>query len=213
VKAQSHWNEVYETADVERLGWHEAAPVHSLAMIDRCEPDAGDVILDVGSGASTLVPALLARGHEKIVAVDISTHALRHAQSRLSPDRARRVTWIVDDILDPRHLDFLHGGVDVWHDRALFHFLTHEAERQRYVDTLRHVVVDGGHLIIAAFSLRGADRCSGLPVQRYNADLLGEALGSDFELLHSFECLYVMPSGHERPYVYTLFERSAGPES
>ncbi len=213
MKAQSHWNDVYESADIERLGWFEETPAHSLEMIDRAAPDAGALILDVGSGASTLVPALLARGYEEVVAVDISEHALRHARSRLPAERERQVTWVVDDVLEPQKLDFLRRRVDVWHDRALFHFLTDAFDRQRYVDTLRDLVVGGGHVIIAAFSLRGADRCSGLPVQRYSADLLSEALGTDFELRHSFECTYVMPGGDERPYVYTLFRRSAAAAS
>ncbi|MDX1740309.1 MAG: SAM-dependent methyltransferase, partial [Rhodothermales bacterium] len=108
-------------------------------------------------------------------------------------------------------LDFLRGGVEVWHDRALFHFLTEEADQRRYVDTLGHLVVEGGCVIIAAFSLQGVDRCSGLPVRRYSASLLSDTLGPDFSMTHSFDCLYVTPGGEPRPYIYTLFRRTAGP--
>ena len=195
---------------IENLGWYEQDPAPSINMIDRCSPGRDHLLLDVGSGASTLITALVARGYRNLLAVDISPVALREARDRLTNNDSRFVQWVVDDILDPIHLDAFEHEVQVWHDRAMFHFLTEEDERAKYLNALKRLVADGGHVIIAAFSLKGVDRCSGLPVRRYDADLIEEFLGPGFDLVQSFEHLYVTPGGENRPYVYTLFRRRSG---
>ncbi len=209
VDSRAHWEAVYEKGDVERLGWYEESPEPSLEMIERTGAPATARLLDVGSGASTLVPSLLDRGFEEIVATDISSRALEMARNRLEEGDVGRVTWVVDDVLRPGPLLRLAGQVDVWHDRALFHFLIVDEERDLYLRTLRRLVRAGGSVIIAAFSLVGVDRCSGLPVRRYDEEAIGEALGAEFHLMHSFDWLYVTPGGEHRPYVYTFFRKGS----
>jgi SAM-dependent methyltransferase len=177
-------------------------------MITRCTASPDDFVLDVGSGASTLIPALLMRGHRNVAAVDISPEALRAARRRLRAADRSRVTWIVDDVLRPERLRTLASRVGIWHDRALLHFLTSDSDRDDYLKTLRELVVADGFVVIATFALEGVDRCSGLPVRRYNAEMISDFLGEEFELLHASEYLYVTPGGEPRPYVYTLFRRN-----
>ena len=207
---QAHWDAVYEPGDVEHLGWYEDSPEQSIEMIKWTRAPRDALILDVGSGASTLIPNLLSLGYEKIVATDVSARALAEARGRMPDADSELVTWVVDDVLRPDSLARLAGRVHVWHDRAMFHFLIDDGERDLYLETLHRLVRPGGHVIIAAFSLDGVDRCSGLPVRRYNEVLIGDALGPEYRLVHSFGYKYQTPSGEQRPYVYTLFCRDAG---
>jgi SAM-dependent methyltransferase len=165
--------------------------------------------MDVGSGTSTLIAALISRGCLNVAAVDISASALQKARNRLAPDQARRVVWVVDDVLSPKGLDAFEARVKVWHDRALLHFLIHDGDRRCYRKTMRRVLAGDGFVIIAAFSLDGVDRCSGLPVRRYDAAAIGDFLGPEFELQHTFHCVYRTPAGDPRPYVYTLSRRAS----
>ena len=122
-------------------------------------------------------------------------------------DDAARVRWIIDDLTSSAHINGSFA-VDLWHDRAVLHFLTEESHRQSYFDTLRKIVKKGGFAIIAAFSLDGAKMCSGLDVKNYDANMLDELIGDEFTLLETFDYTYQMPSGDFRPLVYTLFRRN-----
>ncbi|MFQ6062282.1 MAG: hypothetical protein ACE5J9_03795, partial [Methanosarcinales archaeon] len=131
--------------------------------------------------------------------------ALNKLKERLR-EKASLVKFIVDDITQPTQINNM-GNITVWHDRACLHFLLEETQRYAYLTTLKKVVKKGGYVIIATFSLKGAKRCSGLDVKRYDQNMLAEFLGNDFELLKYFEYMYSMPSGEIRPYIYTLFQR------
>lgn len=203
---KTHWEQVYRSRPPEQLGWYEAIPEKSLALIERCVLSADDCILDVGGGASTLVDCLLDRGFRNIVVADLSEEALACAQRRLGETRARGVRWIVDDVTAPQALTEF-SDVRLWHDRAVLHFLTEPHQRKAYKDLLARLVAVQGYVIIAAFSLNGAPKCSGLPVFRYSAEMLEEYLGEPFRLLEAFEHVYHQPSGAPRPFVYTLFQR------
>jgi EEF1A lysine methyltransferase 2 len=205
---KEHWEEVYNTKEIEQLGWYEETPEKSLDLIERCGIGKDELILDVGSGASTLIDSLVERGYRNIVATDISEEALRKLKERLG-ERGKGVRFIVDDLTKPEHLGELRD-VAVWHDRAVLHFLTEEGGKEAYLSVLNKVVRKGGHVIIAAFSLEGAKKCSGLDVRRYDERMLEEFLGDEFKLVEYFDYLYHMPSGDTRPYVYTLFERKGG---
>lgn len=204
---QSHWNAVYEETPTDELGWYEPVPGPSLDLITTLDLDDDARILDAGAGATTLIDHLLERGYQELVAVDLSEVGLQRLARRIGPDRAERVAWIVGDLTDPSTLADI-STVDLWHDRAVLHFLTEEADRKGYLQSLRSTVRPGGHVIIATFSPEGAERCSGLPVRRYEAEGIAELLGPEFELLRDFEYLYRQPSGDPRPYVYTLFRRA-----
>lgn len=206
MKMVEHWDRIYASESVQELGWYETKPEPCLNLLEKCSLGAEDPILDVGAGASTLIDCLIEKGFRHIFAVDISRIALDKLQTRLGEEKTRRVSWIVDDITRPAHLEQL-SGIALWHDRALLHFLTGEEQRQAYHRTLVSIVRPGGYVIIAAFSLQGAKQCSGLNVRNYDQNLLAEFLGKDFELKDCFDYLYTMPSGNLRPYIYTLFQR------
>ncbi|MBN9494003.1 class I SAM-dependent methyltransferase [bacterium] len=207
IETREHWDAAYTSKPADQTGWYEATPAVSLELVRNCNATADTVILDIGSGASTLVPLLLEDGYRRIIAADISQVALDALRDRLGPTGSD-VTFICDDVTHPSALKEI-GEVGVWHDRALFHFLIDDAERDAYLGLLRSLLRPGGYAIIAAFAPDGADHCSGLPVRRYDEAALVEALGDEFELLESRRYIYTQPSGGLRPYVYTRFRRRA----
>ena len=134
------------------------------------------------------------------------------AKQLLTPDEAAKVQWIVDDVTNPEYLT-QQGSIDLWHDRTVLHFQIEENQQKAYLETLKKVARKGGFVIIAVFSLDGAQKCSGLDVKNYDHKMIEEYLGQDFQLLNHFPYLYKMPSGDLRPYVYTLFKRTDTPKS
>jgi len=203
---REHWNDAYSSKDVNQLGWYENTPTPCLELLSKCNATKDMTILDVGTGASTFIDCLIEEGFTNIIATDISEMALSKLRERLGKETASLVRWIVDDITKPVHIQNLEG-IDIWHDRAVLHFLVKDDERNAYISTLKRVVKQGGYVIIATFSLKGARKCSGLDIRNYDENLLAELLGEDFELVEHFDYMYHMPSGEARPYIYTLFQR------
>ncbi|MBL1215177.1 MAG: class I SAM-dependent methyltransferase [Ignavibacteriae bacterium] len=208
INYKEHWNKVYSSNDMTDLGWYEEIPKPSLDFISECGLDKNAVILDVGSGATTLIDSLIQQGYRNIIATDISTIALERSKTRLSKENSAFVKWIVDDITNTQNLENTLI-VDLWHDRTVLHFLTEKEQQAGYLATLKQVVKKGGYVIIAVFSLEGAKKCSGLDVVNYDQKMISEFLGNDFELIKYLDHLYINPSGGERPYVYTLFRRES----
>ncbi len=206
INYKEHWNKVYSSNDMTNLGWYEEIPKPSIDFIAECGLDKNAVILDVGSGATTLIDNLIQQGYKNIIATDISTIALEKSKTRISKENSSFVKWNVDDITNTQNLDNTLK-VDLWHDRTVLHFLTEEKQQAGYLSTLKRVVKKGGYVIIAVFSLEGAKKCSGLDVVNYDHKMISEFLGNDFELIKYLDHLYINPSGGERPYVYTLFRR------
>lgn len=204
---KDHWEHIYASTEIERLGWYEDFPEPSIRLLSRCTIDKEAHVLDAGAGASKFIDYLVDHGYENVIAVDISEMALRKTRERLGEEKSRNVMWIIDDITKPAHVDQL-SEIDLWHDRALLHFLTGDKERRMYMTVLEKVVRKGGFVIIAAFSLSGAKKCSGLDVMNYDENLIADFLGKGFKLIEHFDHTYYTPSGEERPYVYTLFKRS-----
>ncbi|MFC2083440.1 class I SAM-dependent methyltransferase [Bacteroidota bacterium] len=203
---KEHWDKVYSKSEIKKLGWYEATPQPSLDLIQKCKIDKDATILDVGSGATTLIENLVKDGYSNISATDISKVALEIAKKRLREDEAKLVNWIVDDITDPKHLHQI-TSVDLWHDRTVLHFLIEERQQKGYWKTLKRMVKKNGYVIIAVFSLDGAKKCSGLDVKNYDHKMISDFLGSEFELLEHIPYVYTMPSGDSRPYIYTQFQR------
>ena len=203
---RDHWNKKYTNTPITQLGWYESKSQPSLRLIENCAVSKAAVIVDVGSGASGLIANLLELGYQNLYAVDISDVALEKAKALLDPEQAARVHWVVDDITNPSDVLQIQN-VKVWHDRAVFHFLTEEQHRQIYHSLLQKLLMPGGFVIMAAFAPSGATMCSGLPVQRYSAEGLSAFLGSGFKLMESLDHTYQMPSGDLRPYVYTRFQK------
>jgi SAM-dependent methyltransferase len=165
------------------------------------------VALDAGGGASVLVDGLLHAGYHEITVLDVSAAALDVARARLGP-AAGGVTWLDADVLDAA---LPHAAFDVWHDRAVFHFLTEAADRARYVEHVRHALKPGGHVVIATFADDGPTKCSGLPVVRYTPSALQAAFGGQFLLVESLREAHVTPSGTTQAFVYCLFRFGTPP--
>jgi SAM-dependent methyltransferase len=204
---EAHWETVYKKKQVEKLGWFEENPAPSLELIAKCNLNKDSSILNVGAGATRLVDVLLELGYTNIIANDLSGEALEKLKSRLGDPLSEQVKWIVDDLTNPGELIALEP-MDLWHDRAVLHFFTGNQDQDTYFDLLKQLVKPGGYAIIATFNLKGAPTCSGLPVFRYDQQMLQEKLGQKFVLQEAFDYTYINPSGDDRPYIYTLFKKA-----
>lgn len=207
IDIKSHWNKVYARVDETKLGWYEADVSPSMRLVKKAGIGPGSRLLSVGAGSTTLVDALLGHGYDNLLVNDISNTALQRIQTRIGK-LSNKVEWIVDDLTNATLLNEIKP-VDLWIDRAVLHFFTEERDQDTYFRLLKNLVYKEGHVIMAEFNMASADKCSGLPVHRYNAALLQEKLGEDFKLVTSFDHDYTMPSGESRSYIYTLFQRIA----
>ena len=202
---KTHWNNAYENSSVDRLGWFEENPIPSLQLIEKSGINKNATILNVGAGATTLVDELINQDFKNILVNDISPTALEKLKKRLG-SQSENIKWIVDDLTSPKELNNL-DKIDLWHDRAVLHFFNETKEQDSYFNLLREIVKTNGFVIIATFNLNGATKCSGLPVHQYDENMIQEKLGSEFELVESFDYTYIMPSKDKREYIYTLFKR------
>jgi SAM-dependent methyltransferase len=197
----SHWDAVYRTNQPQAVSWYQAEARLSLELIRCVAPAAESQILDVGGGASTLVDGLLAAGYTRVTVLDVSPAGLEHARVRLA-ESANRAQWIEADILT---VELPRQSVDLWHDRAVFHFLTDRRDRQLYLDQVRHAMRPGGHVLVATFAEDGPTRCSGLEAARYTPDALRQEFGADFSLLESAREVHVTPRGVPQAFTYCLY--------
>jgi SAM-dependent methyltransferase len=199
---KSHWETVYSTKAETGVSWYQVEPRLSLELIGAVAPAQGGRIIDVGGGASVLVDRLLDLPFEEIAVLDISEVALGKAKARLG-ERAERVRWVVADVTEAPDL----GNFDVWHDRAVFHFLTDPADRRSYVELALRMVPEGGHLVIATFADDGPKRCSDLDVCRYNARSLASELGEGFSVVREARETHTTPWGSSQAFFYGVFRR------
>jgi SAM-dependent methyltransferase len=199
---QAHWQNVYSTRGEREVSWFEERPALSLDLIRVAGATPRSSVIDVGGGASRLVDALLADSFEAVTVLDISEAALAAVKRRLG-NAAGKVTWIVSDITawEPGQ------RYDLWHDRAVLHFLTDASDRAAYVARLTRALRPGGHAIIGSFALDGPERCSGLPVVRYDATKLAALLGADFELVEDRRQDHPTPMGSVQRFQFSLFRR------
>jgi SAM-dependent methyltransferase len=206
---EAHWEEVFRSTATERLSWFTAYPSISLELIRRAAPDLGSRILDVGGGDSLLVDHLLGDGYRRVTVLDISARAIERARLRLGA-RANRATWITEDLLNAPDLE----AVDVWHDRAFFHFLTDPGRRGRYLATLVRTLTPRGAVILATFAPDGPEQCSGLPVRRYDEQQLAVELGGKFVLIEARRDRHRTPRNDEQHFMYASFLRlPVGPDN
>jgi SAM-dependent methyltransferase len=205
---KDHWERLYRTKAPTQVSWYQPEARVSLDIIRRVAPDTTTPLIDVGGGASTLVDGLLDAGYETVTVLDVAPAALAIAQRRLGR-RAARVRWLAADVLNVLLPSQAYG---VWHDRAVFHFLTQPADRARYVAQTRKAVRPGGHVIVASFSPEGPPKCSGLDVVRYSPDALHAQFGEGFRLLDSVREDHHTPGGALQAFVYCLcrVEREGG---
>lgn len=197
VDRQQHWETVYSKKAVDEVSWFQANAASSLRLIEGCA-DKDAYIIDVGGGASVLVDNLLDAGFRNLTVLDLAESALAVSRARLG-ERALSVQWITADIT---RADLPAAHYDVWHDRAVFHFLTDPADRARYVEQVLKSVKPGGHVIVAAFGPGGPLQCSGLDVVRYDPEALHAEFGAPFRLLGHETESHQTPSGLEQEFVY-----------
>jgi SAM-dependent methyltransferase len=202
--AKDHWEKVYSTKAADAVSWFQPHADLSLGIIMAAAGRSASII-DVGGGASTLVDDLLANAFTNVSVLDISAAALAAARERLGP-RASKVRWVEADITSA---DLPPGNYDVWHDRAVFHFLTGPEDRAAYVKAVFRSVKPGGHVIVATFAENGPVQCSGLPVIRYSADELHAEFGDSFQLLDHRKEAHHTPSGTVQQFVYCYCRRAS----
>lgn len=202
---KTHWENVYSTKVPEAVGWYAPHLQTSLALINGTGVRKEARIIDVGGGASTLVDDLLDAGFAHITILDLAKVALAQMRSRLA-ERAAKVQWIEGDITN---IDIPPGYYDVWHDRAVFHFLIEDESRKRYVNQMRRALKGGGHIIIATFAPEAPPKCSSLDVMRYSLEQLHRELGKDFILHEHKKELHVTPGGVKQMYLYCRFQKPA----
>lgn len=200
---QAHWENIYTAKGEAEVSWFEETPAQSLELLELVGARTSSAIIEVGGGASRLVDYLLAQGFENITVLDLSAAALNSARARLG-DKGEAVKWIVADATEWLPTD----TYDIWHDRAVFHFLTSENEQQAYIQRLQQALKRGGHVIIGTFALDGPDKCSGLPVARHSAESLSVLLGPDFELIDSRRREHLTPWQAVQKFQFSTFRYS-----
>jgi len=200
---KAHWETVYTTKGENEVSWFQESPEASLELIDLAHPTPASTIVDIGGGASRLVDSLIARGLNHVTVLDLSEAALEAAKARLG-ERVSRVQWVVADVTKwyPTQI------YDIWHDRAAFHFLTDPADRAAYVACMKRTVKPGGHVIIGTFAIDGPEKCSGLPVNRYDATSLARELGEGLVLVDARRHDHSTPWKSAQRFQFCIFRRT-----
>jgi 2-polyprenyl-3-methyl-5-hydroxy-6-metoxy-1,4-benzoquinol methylase len=196
--AKTHWEKVYTTKAPESVSWYRAHLETSLALIERAADSRSASIIDIGGGESTLVDDLLLRGYKNLTVLDVSRTAIEVTKKRLG-SASEQVRWLVGDIVE---IELEPYAYDLWHDRAVFHFLTTPERRLAYVRRATRAVRPGGHVIVSTFGPEGPTKCSGLEVMRYDADSLHSEFGRRFRLVESSKELHQTPFGTTQQFLY-----------
>jgi ubiquinone/menaquinone biosynthesis C-methylase UbiE len=204
---KSHWENVYTNKTPAEVSWYQLEPGVSLELIASTGISRASKIIDVGGGASVLVDKLLEQEFGDLTVLDVSSKALDYAKKRLG-NSAGGVKWIEADITEFES----STKYDLWHDRAVFHFLTKEDERKKYAQNMNKALNPGGHVIIAVFSIDGPLKCSGLDVERYSPEKMNNEFGNSFEFIKSVDEGHITPGGKEQKFTYCYFRKAAGIE-
>jgi len=199
---KKYWEQIYAAKAPLEVSWYQKNPTLSSRMIRNTHIALDSPIIDVGGGASALVDNLSGHGYSNLSVLDISSIAIEYAQQRLGR-KASRIEWFVEDITRflPPH------KFSLWHDRAVFHFLTKESERDDYVKAVKRTLNSDGHLIIASFAIGGPIKCSGLSIVQYDAKRLSVALGDEFKLVEEMDELHMTPDNQQQKFSYFRFVR------
>jgi ubiquinone/menaquinone biosynthesis C-methylase UbiE len=199
---QKHWSEVYQNKAPDTVSWYQEKPELSLKLIEETGLSKNARLIDVGAGASNLVDHLLELGYSDLSLMDISAESLEISKKRLG-EKSLRLKWLVGDVTK---IELPKTAYDIWHDRAVFHFLTEEAQQKAYLEKIMESLAPKGHLIIATFASDGPLQCSGLDVMRYDATSLEKFFGKDFSLLSSYSESHITPWTSEQKFIYCHFQ-------
>lgn len=199
---KDHWNKIYDSTVEDKLGWFESDFKVMWDFMDLIADRQGATVFIAGAGLSRFVEALLEKGM-KLVINDLSSIAIEKMKARLE-EKSKQIEWICQDV--SKSLPIAPGSIDIWIDRAVLHFLNDSQQIESYFANVQQVVRQGGHAIFSEFSKKGAKKCAGLAVKRYDSEDLQFRL-PDFDLIDSTESIYEMPNGAHRPYIHTLFKR------
>lgn len=199
---KTHWNRIYEKNSPEEVGWYQEHPEMSLKLIAATGVVVDGSIIDVGGGASKLSGILLDRGYKDLTVLDISRGSIERARLQFG-SKNKHITWIEADVTT---FNFTKK-FDIWHDRAVFHFLTEPLDRERYVSSVNNALKPGGYLIISSFGLEGPPKCSGLKIVRYSPETLSSEFGDGFELLETMDEIHTTPSQIQQQFIYCRFKK------
>ena len=197
---KDHWERIYQKHAPTEVGWYQAYPERSLKLINNTGVGNDSRIIDIGGGTSKLSEHLHHKGYKKLEVLDISKKSIEKARSQIG-EKSSRINWIEADVTKYS----FRKQYDVWHDRAVFHFLAKEEDRKGYVNSLNQALKLNGHLIIATFSLDAPSKCSGLPVVRYSPEILQNELGDNFNLVEALVEDHVTPSGVKQNFIFCRF--------
>jgi SAM-dependent methyltransferase len=200
---QQHWQQLYDSREPDQLGWYQQSADMSLSLLNSVGAEPCQALLDAGCGASVLVDSLIQQGYRNITLLDLSAAALEAVKKRLGKN-ANIPIYLAQDIT---HASF-PARFDIWHDRAVFHFLTAQQDRKNYMATLARSLAPQGHAIIGTFSLTGPDSCSGLQVVQYDETRMKAELPDDLELLQSHPSTHITPSGKPQDYLYFIIRHT-----
>jgi 2-polyprenyl-3-methyl-5-hydroxy-6-metoxy-1,4-benzoquinol methylase len=198
----AHWENVYQTKSSTDVSWYEPDPKQSLDLILEATGEKRGRVIDVGGGQSFLVDRLLDSGFAQVAVLDISNAAIQATRARLG-ERASQVEWMVADITQAESL----GEFDIWHDRAVFHFITDAGDRKHYLDLLKRTLPIGGHFVVGTFAIGGPEKCSGLPIQQFDENTMEITLGPSFETLKSGRYEHTTPSGKRQLFFFGTYRR------
>jgi SAM-dependent methyltransferase len=202
IDKRAHWEEVYTKKSSREVSWFQPSPEVSLKLIENCGGDPESHIIDVGGGASCLVDNLVEKTTSRVSVLDISGKSLSVAKERLG-EKSGKVKWLVKDVTKFKS----PNKFKLWHDRAVFHFLTDKSDRARYVENLKASLDVGGCAVLATFAIGGPEKCSGLPIVQYDSKKICNELGREFRLVEELEELHETPSGSIQKFIYFRFIR------
>jgi len=199
---KNHWENIYSEKSSLEVSWYQKEPTLSFKLIQNCQLEKSQALIDIGGGASLLVDHLLQQAYEQLAVLDISAKALEVAKQRLGA-KADSVEWFASDVTE----FVAPHPFALWHDRAVFHFLTEAADRQKYIASLKAALPTGGYLILAAFAIGGPTMCSGLDIVQYDAEKISHELGDEFELIEEGDEIHLTPAGKEQLFCCFRFVR------
>ena len=200
MEKKKHWENIYQTKNIDGVSWYQETPYESIELIKKFSTTDSDMIIDIGCGKSFLADNLLKLNYKNITLVDISLNALKEVKDRLNN---KSLNFIETDVLNLK----LERTFDIWHDRAVFHFITNKKSIEKYISLCNEYIGEGGKLIIGTFAEDGPLKCSGLEIKRYSVENLKELFKENFEFIEGFKKLHSTPFGTQQSFTFCVFRK------